>query len=38
VQTFFRIELRQTYHRDVSGEQGGASYFFSFGAAIQLQN
>lgn len=27
VQTFFRIELRQTYHRDVSAEQGGASYF-----------
>ena len=27
VQTFFRIELRQTYHRDVSVEQGGASYF-----------
>jgi hypothetical protein len=27
VQSFFRIELRQTYHRDVSGEQGGASYF-----------
>lgn len=27
VQTFFRIELRQTYHRNVSVEQGGASYF-----------
>jgi hypothetical protein len=27
VQTFFRIELRQTYHREVSAEQGGASYF-----------
>jgi len=27
VQAFFRIELRQTYHRDVSDEQGGASYF-----------
>jgi hypothetical protein len=27
VQTFFRIELRQTYHRDVSIEQGGSSYF-----------
>lgn len=27
VQAFFRIELRQTYHRDVSVEQGGASYF-----------
>ena len=27
VQTFFRIELRQTYHRSVSAEQGGASYF-----------
>jgi len=27
VQTFFRIELRQTYHRTASVEQGGASYF-----------
>lgn len=27
IQTFFRIELRQTYHRDVSVEKGGASYF-----------
>ena len=27
VQAFFRLELRQTYHRDVSVEQGGASYF-----------
>jgi hypothetical protein len=28
IQNFFRIELRQTYHRDVSVEQGGgASYF-----------
>jgi hypothetical protein len=27
VQTFFRIELRQNYHRDVSVEQGGTSYF-----------
>lgn len=27
VQTFFRIELRQTYHRHVSVEQGGTSYF-----------
>lgn len=27
VQTFFRIELRQTYHREASVEQGGASYF-----------
>ena len=27
VQTFFRIELRQTYHREVSAEQVGASYF-----------
>jgi hypothetical protein len=27
VQTFFRVELRQTYHRDVKVEQGGASYF-----------
>jgi hypothetical protein len=28
VQTFFRLELRQTYHREVSIEQGGISYFF----------
>jgi hypothetical protein len=27
VQTFFRIELRQNYHRDVSEKQGGSSYF-----------
>ena len=27
VQAFFRIELRQTYHRDISLEQGGTSYF-----------
>lgn len=27
VQTFFRLEIRQTYHRDVSEEQGGTSYF-----------
>jgi len=27
IQTFFRIELRQTYHRDVSAEQGGVSYY-----------
>jgi len=27
VQTFFRIELRQNYHRDVSEIQGGNSYF-----------
>jgi len=27
VQTFFRIELRQTYHCEASVEQGGASYF-----------
>lgn len=27
IQTFFRLELRQTYHRDVSVEQGGTSYF-----------
>lgn len=27
IQTFFRIELRQTYHREVSLEQGGTSYF-----------
>ena len=27
VQTFFRIELRQNYHRNVSVEQGGTSYF-----------
>ena len=28
VQTFFRIELRQNYHRDVSLELGGTSYFY----------
>jgi len=27
VQTFFRIELRQSYHRDVSLDLGGISYF-----------
>lgn len=27
IQTFFRLELRQTYPRDVSVEQGGTSYF-----------
>ena len=27
VQAFFRLEIRQTYHRDVTAEQGGASYF-----------
>jgi len=27
VQTFFRIELRQNYHRDVSEKQGGISGF-----------
>lgn len=27
IQTFFRLELRQTYHRDVSAELGGDSYF-----------
>jgi hypothetical protein len=27
IQNFFRIELRQTYHRDVSVEQGGTSYY-----------
>lgn len=27
VQTFFRLEIRQTYHRDASVEQGGTSYF-----------
>jgi hypothetical protein len=27
VQAFFRIELRQTYHRNISVEQGGISYF-----------
>jgi hypothetical protein len=27
VQTFFRIELRQSYHRDVDDNQGGVSYF-----------
>lgn len=27
VQTFFRLEIRQTYHRDVPVEQVGTSYF-----------
>jgi hypothetical protein len=27
VQTFFRIEVKQNYSRDVSVNQGGASYF-----------
>jgi len=27
VQVFFRIELRQNYHREASVEQGGTSYF-----------
>jgi hypothetical protein len=27
VQAFFRIELRQNYHREVSMVQGGISYF-----------
>nr|YP_010424018.1 hypothetical protein NQV51_mgp37 [Aspergillus sclerotioniger]USH57616.1 hypothetical protein [Aspergillus sclerotioniger] len=27
VQAFFRIEIRQNYHRDCSVEQGGISYF-----------
>jgi len=27
VQTFFRLEIRQTYHRNVSVEQEGTSYF-----------
>ena len=27
VQTFFRIELRQNYHREVSINKGGTSYF-----------
>lgn len=27
VQAFFRIELRQNYHREVSIQQGGTSYF-----------
>lgn len=27
VQTFFRLEIRQTYHRNVSVEQVGSSYF-----------
>jgi hypothetical protein len=27
VQTFFRIEVKQNYSRDVSVSQGGASYF-----------
>ena len=27
VQAFFRLEIRQNYHRDVSEKQGGISYF-----------
>jgi hypothetical protein len=27
VQTFFRIELKQNYSREVTQDQGGASYF-----------
>jgi hypothetical protein len=27
IQVFFRIELRQNYHRDVSAIQGGTSYY-----------
>lgn len=27
VQAFFRLEIRQNYHRDCSVEQGGSSYF-----------
>lgn len=27
VQAFFRLEIRQTYHREASVEQGGSSYF-----------
>lgn len=27
VQVFFRIELRQNYHRETPSEQGGISYF-----------
>lgn len=27
VQAFFRLEIRQTYHRNVTAEQGGTSYF-----------
>jgi hypothetical protein len=27
VQTFFRLEIRQNYHRDTPVEQGGSSYF-----------
>ena|ERR1700753_629742 len=27
VQTFFRIKVKQNYSRDVSVDQGGASYF-----------
>lgn len=27
VQTFFRIEVKQNYSRDVSADQGGGSYF-----------
>ena len=31
VQAFFRLEIRQTYHRDASVEQGGTSYFTILG-------
>jgi hypothetical protein len=27
IQTFFRVEVRQTYHRNVNAQLGGASYF-----------
>jgi hypothetical protein len=27
VQTFFRIEVKQNYSKDVTADQGGASYF-----------
>jgi len=27
VQTFFRIEVKQNYYRNVTADQGGASYF-----------
>jgi len=27
VQTFFRLEIRQNYHRSVTEQQGGVSYF-----------
>lgn len=38
VQTFFRLELRQTYHRNVSIEQGGSSYFIILNKIAKFLN